>query len=55
MWFVFEYISCIRKPGSRMIKEQAMKPWKLFDHDTSDARRRVNHPTGDHALHLDVF
>ncbi|MFM7980668.1 MAG: hypothetical protein ACKPKO_15250, partial [Candidatus Fonsibacter sp.] len=53
-WVCSEVLPSIRKTGSYMTKEQAIKRWKLIDDDNEEAKYKVNNPKGENALHYAV-
>ncbi|MFM7981918.1 MAG: Bro-N domain-containing protein, partial [Candidatus Fonsibacter sp.] len=46
-WVCSEVLPSIRKTGSYMTKEQAIKKWKLIDDDKQEAQIKANNPTGE--------
>ncbi|MFM7980487.1 MAG: Bro-N domain-containing protein, partial [Candidatus Fonsibacter sp.] len=53
-WECSEVLPAIRKTGSYMTKEQAIKKWKLIDDDKQEAQIKANNPTGENVLHYAV-
>lgn len=53
-WVCSEILPSIRKYGSYMTKELAIKQWNLYEDNQEEALRQIRNPTGENALHYTV-